>query len=103
MDAEGRLFLSEGRVLPVHIRDLGELGALVQTGDLEEAVLEGERALLEHPALTDVGREPSQRQEELCRSAGAVVRVELDFLETGILRQLAIYFDGGDAPPDCAG
>ncbi len=65
-------------------------------------MLEGERALLEHPALKDVSREPSQRLQGSCRTAGSVVRVELDFLETGILRQLAIYFDGGSAPDGCA-
>jgi hypothetical protein len=93
VDAAGTLFLSEGRRVPVRIRDLGDLGAMVQIVDLEEAVLEGERAVLEHPLLG-----PGSEHLPLRRTTGAIVRVELDFLETGILRQLAVFFDGG-APP----
>lgn len=94
VDAPGRLFLSEGRVVPVHIRDLGELGALVQLADLEEAVLEGERTVLEHPRPGAAG---------VTRRAGSVVRVELEFREMGILRQLAVFFDAGPPPEGYAG
>jgi hypothetical protein len=93
VDAPGVLHLSDGRRVAVRIHDLGELGALLQLADLEEAVLEGERAVLEHPPLGETA--DSHRR---VHSVGAVVRVELDFLESGIQRQLAVFFDGG-APP----
>lgn len=95
VDISGRLFLSDGRSVDVQIKNLGTLGALVQIGDLEEAVFEGERAVLDHPRLTD-GNEPT---EEHVRTAGRIVRVELEFLEEGVTRQLAMHFDGGE-PPD---
>jgi len=91
---EGLLLLGGGRSIPVRIRNLGVLGALVSVVDLEEAVLEGERAALEHPLLDEDGR-PT---EECRRTPGAVVRVELEFGPEGIHRLLAVFFDGGGYP-----
>ena len=93
VDAPGTLFLSDGRRVPVRIADLGELGALLEITDLEDPVLEGERAVLEHPRL-DAGRPTGPG----VRSTGRVVRVELEFEETGIVRRLAVFFDGGGPP-----
>lgn len=93
VDAEGTLTLSAGRVLPVRIADLGELGALLTLGDLEDAVIEGERALLDHPMVRD-GRLLRSRG----KTAGRVVRVELEFEPGGVVRRLALFFDGGGPP-----
>ncbi|MHC5011149.1 MAG: hypothetical protein ACYTG6_09390 [Planctomycetota bacterium] len=90
----GTLFLSEGREMPVRILNIGGLGALVSMTDLEEAVLESERAVLEHPLL-----EQGAPEEACGRTPCAVVRVELDFAEAGVARHLALFFDGG-APPE---
>ncbi|MDA1195310.1 MAG: hypothetical protein O2894_09000 [Planctomycetota bacterium] len=97
VDLAGELFLSEGRSVPVRIKNVGPLGALVQITDLEEAVLEGERAVLDHPASMETGE--STPDDERTRTPCSVVRVELDFQEQGIKRELAVYFDGGP-PPD---
>lgn len=97
MDLPGELFLSHGRCIPVRIENLGQLGALVAAADLEEAVLEGERVVLGHPVLGDDG--PTT---ETARTAGAVVRVDLEFSDTGVWRHLAVFFDGGSKPEDCA-
>ena len=87
VDAPGVLELSAGRRVEVRILNVGPLGALVQAADLEEAVVEDERAVL---VYQDEGAE--------VRTAGRVVRVELEFQNEGVLRQLAIHFDGGDPP-----
>lgn len=96
VNVPGELCLSEGRRISVRIVNLGVLGALIQVTDLEEAILEGERAVLEHPVLDD-----GLPTGELQRTVGAVVRVELDYGQEGVTRHLAVFFDGG-APPDGA-
>lgn len=93
VDLPGELFLSHGRRLPVRIVNLGTLGALVTVFDLEETVLEGERVVLGHPVLGEDGSLGAS-----ARTPGSVVRVELDFAESGVSRHLAVYFDGGAAP-----
>lgn len=93
VDARGALFLAGGRRVEVQIADLGEMGALLSLSDLEDAVLEGERALLEHPELVAGHAGPHYRQ-----TAGRVVRVELDFEPEGIVRRVALFFDGGGPP-----
>ncbi len=75
------------------IRNIGELGALLSVPDLEVDILEGERGLLEHPRMLD-----AQPQKEVVRTSGSIVRVELEMEVGGILRQVALYFDGGPAP-----
>ncbi len=97
VDLPGELFLSQGRTVPVRIKNVGELGALLQIQDLEEAVLEGERAVLDHPIAVDGVVQPEDRARTACK----VVRVELDFEEEGISRELAVFFDGGIAPQGC--
>ncbi len=97
VDLAGELRLSNGRRVPVRILNLGPLGALLEATDLEEAILEGERALLDHPVLVDA-RPQGQRAE----TPGSVVRVELEFAAAGVSRHLAIYFDGGARPEGCA-
>jgi len=95
VDLAGDLLLSGGRRVPVRIINLGELGALLEATDLEEAILEGERAVLEHPALEHAlleERRPSGR------TVGSVVRVELEFAAAGVSRHLALFFDGGPLP-----
>jgi hypothetical protein len=92
VDLPGTLFLAEGRRVPVRIADLGPLGALLTITDLEDPVLEGERALLEHRDGADGAG------EALRRTAGRVVRVELDFESAGVVRRIALFFDGGGAP-----
>ena len=92
VDLPGTLFLAEGRRVPVRIADLGELGALLTLADLEDPVLEGERALLEHPHVDDGGARGTKR------TSGRVVRVELDFEPGGVVRRIALFFDGGGAP-----
>lgn len=102
VDAQGSLFLSEARCIPVRIVNLGQLGALIQIADLEEAVLEGERVVLEHPTLTDPeGGEGAPVVGEAARTPGCVVRVDLEFSSSGVSRHLAIYFDGGAPPEGC--
>ena len=96
VDIPGELFLSDGRHVPVRIKNLGRLGALVQITDLEEAVLEGERAVLAHPSLEGADEDPDGAPR--LRTACAIVRVELDFEAEGICRELAVYFDGGASP-----
>ncbi len=93
VDMAGVMFLSNGRIVEVRIKNVGGLGALVQIGDLEEPVFEGERAVLEHPVIGADGE-----QAESVRSTGSIVRVELEFLNEGVARQLAMYFDGGAVP-----
>ena len=92
MDAPGTLFLSEGRRVDVRIADLGQLGALLSLSDLEDPVLEGERALLEYPG------QDGQADGQVRRTPGRVVRVELDFEPEGVVRRVALFFDGGGAP-----
>jgi hypothetical protein len=89
-----RLLLAGGREAAATIRNIGELGALLSTQDLEVEIHEGERALLEHPKVTD-GRATGTKK---FRTSGAVVRVELDMDPAAILRHVAIYFDGGPKP-----
>jgi hypothetical protein len=93
INAGGTLTLTGGRHVPVTIADLGELGALLTMNELEDAVIEGERALLDHPVLEDgaVG-------ERRALTGGRVVRVELDFEPDGIVRRVALFFDGGGGP-----
>lgn len=98
VDIPGTLYLSDGRTVRVRIQNVGELGALVQITDLEEPVLEGERAVLQHPVTV----EGVVHHGEMVHTACAVVRVELDFEEQGICRELAVYFDGGAKPDGCA-
>ena len=93
VDVEGVLVLSAGLQVPVTIADLGEMGALLTMTELEDAVLEGERAILKHPMLSD-GRLSKRKAE----TAGRVVRVELDFEPEGIVRRVALFFDGGGGP-----
>ena len=102
VDLRGELFLSEGRCIPVRIVNLGQLGALIQIADLEEAVLEGERVVLGHRVLG----EPAEAAgppvaDETARTPGSVVRVDLEFSSSGVSRHLAIYFDGGAPPEGC--
>ncbi len=75
------------------VRNIGELGALLAVPDLEVDILEGERAALEHPRMVD-----AKPQKEIVRTPGAIVRVELEMEVGGILRQVALYFDGGPLP-----
>jgi hypothetical protein len=96
VDMPGELFLSRGRCIPVRIVNLGALGALIQVSDLEVAVLEGERVVLGHPAVGD-----ESAPDETTRSAGSVVRVDLEFAETGVSRHVAVFFDGGAPPEGC--
>jgi len=93
VDASGVLILAEGRQVPVTIADLGELGALLTMTELEDAVLEGERAFLEHPVLRE-----GHATSGTLRTPGRVVRVELDFEPEGIVRRVALFFDGGGGP-----
>ena len=93
VDLPGTLFLTDSRRVEVQIKNIGELGALVQVGDLEEPVFEGERAVLEHPLYVD-----GAVSSEIRRTPAAIVRVDLEFLEDGVTRELAVYFDGGAAP-----
>ena len=93
VDMPGRLFLGQTREITVRVRNIGTLGALLQIADLEEPVFEGERAVLEHPRFTE-GRVVQQSACSTCR----IVRVELEFEEAGVARQLAVYFDGGPVP-----
>ena len=93
INAPGTLSLAGGRSVPVTIADLGELGALLSMHELEDAVLEGERGLLDHPVLSE-GRVTGRR----ALTGGRVVRVELDFEPEGIVRRIALFFDGGGGP-----
>ncbi len=88
--------LAGGRQVEVRIRNIGLLGALCEIDDLEEPVLEGERASLSHPEL--VGEQPGPADGPMVRTAGQVVRVELELAPEGILRHVAIQFDGGGMP-----
>lgn len=103
VDLRGELYLSESRCIPVRIVNLGQLGALIQIADLEDAVLEGERVVLQHPILgePDGSEGAPEVGEDSARTPGAVVRVDLEFSSTGVSRHLAIYFDGGAAPDGC--
>jgi hypothetical protein len=76
---------------------VGELGALLSLADLEVEVHEGERALLEHPRIVD-----GQPRKQVVRTPGAVVRVELEMEKAGVLRHVALYFDGGPSPEGSA-
>jgi len=93
-----RLLLAGGRDTPAIIENIGELGVLLDVADLEVDIAEGERALLEHPRIVDgkaSGKIP-------VRTAGSIVRVQLD-LDTGaVVRRVALYFDGGPKPVGCA-
>lgn len=84
--------------MPVRIRNMGAMGALVQITDLEEAVLEGERAVLDHPVFEGNATPETLAAAERVRTPCAVVRVELDFEVEGVKRELAVYFDGGARP-----
>lgn len=95
-----RLHLAGHRDVDVTISNVGELGALVTLNDLEVEVREGERALLEHPPLTD-----GTPGKGLVRTTAAVVRVDLDLTGStagraldDVVRHVALYFDGGPAP-----
>ena len=90
VDYAGVLFLAGGQRVEVRIKNLGQMGALVQVSDLEQRVQEGDRAVLDHPVLGD----GTERRV----TAGAIVRVELDFEGDGVNRELAVYFDGGPTP-----
>ena len=110
VDLRGELFLSAGRCIPVRIVNLGQLGALVQVADLEEAVLEGERVVLGHPLLsepepaspgTDAEAISPATSEETARTPGSVVRVDLEFASTGVSLHLSTASDGGAPPEGC--
>ena len=88
-----RLHLSGGRRADVTISNVGELGVLLTLADLEVQVSEGERALLEHPAIVDGVAKGGQKQ-----TAAAIVRVDLDLQGAGVVRHVALYFDGGPKP-----
>lgn len=92
-----RLLLSRKREVACTIRNVGELGVLLSIADLETEVHEGERALLEHPRIVD-----GRAQKAVVRTPGAVVRVELDMEKSGVLRHVALYFDGGPSPEGAA-
>ena len=94
MDVPGELVLSGGRRISVRIVNIGQLGALVSIADLEVAILAGERAALTHPQIDADGK----ASDEIVRTAGAVVRVDLDFADAGVSRHMAMYFDGGAEP-----
>ena len=92
-----RLLLAGGREASVTIRNVGELGMLVSMTDLELEIHEGERALLEHPRLTDA--KPTKGPDKgKVRTPASVVRVELDFDPGAITREVALFFDGGPRP-----
>ena len=93
VDVPGRLFLGQTREIRVRVRNIGTLGALLQIADLEEPVFEGERAVLEHPRFAE-----GQVKDIATCSTCRIVRVELEFEEAGVARQLAVYFDGGPIP-----
>jgi hypothetical protein len=88
-----RLLLSGGRETSCVIRNVGELGVLIAVTDLETEIHEGERALLEHPRIVD-----GNARKQVVRTPGAVVRVELDMEKAAVVRQVALYFDGGPSP-----
>ena len=88
-----RLLLAGGREVAVTIRNVGELGVLVSATDLELQIHEGERALLEHSRIID-----AKPKGPKVRTPGAIVRVELDMEPGSIVRQVALYFDGGPKP-----
>jgi hypothetical protein len=88
-----RLLLGGGRETPCVIRNVGELGVLLAVTDLETEIREGERALLEHPRIVD-----GNARKQTVRTPGAIVRVELDMEKTAVVRQVALYFDGGPSP-----
>ena len=98
VDLPAVLFLSGGRSVPVRIRNMGAMGALVQIPDLEVSVLEGDRIVLEHPVFAPDATPEAFAAADRVRTAGAVVRVELDFEVEGVKRELAVYFDGGAEP-----
>lgn len=98
VDLGGVLFLAGGRSVDVRIRNMGAMGALVQILDLEVSVLEGDRVVLEHPTFAPDASPDDFAAAQRIRSAGAVVRVELDFEVEGVKRELAVYFDGGAEP-----
>jgi len=95
-DQPGRLHLGGGRQVEVRVKNIGILGALCEIEDLEEPVLEGERTSLEHPELD--GERPGPDDGPRVHTAGVVVRVELELAPEGILRHVAVWFDGGGAP-----
>ena len=99
VDIAGEMFLSDGRRVTVKIKNLGRLGALLQITDLEEPVLEGERAVLDHPRMDENEEDTGER----ARTMAHAVRVELDFEAEGICRELAVYFDGGPRPEGYVG
>ena len=93
VDITARLLLAGGRVAEARIKNLGELGVLLSVSDLELEIHEGERALLEHRRIVD-----AKAKGPKVRTPGAVVRVELDMEPGSIVRQVAVYFDGGPKP-----
>ena len=93
VDIPARLLLAGGREAEARILNLGELGVLLSVSDLETEIREGERALLEHPRIVD-----GKAKGANVKTPGAVVRVELDVDPKAIVRQVAIYFDGGPKP-----
>jgi hypothetical protein len=97
VDFPAEVLLAGDRRVRVRVVNIGALGALCEASDLEEAVIEGERAVLDHPVVVD-GR-PSRKR---ARTVGSVVRVDLEFTEGSVCRHLAIYFDGGPPPEGVA-
>jgi hypothetical protein len=96
VDIPAWLYLSDGRHVSVRIKNLGEMGALVQIPHLEIQVVEGDRVVLEHPHLTPAGG--SDKSHHLTPCAVVRVEVDLDFEGDGVRRELAIFFDGGPPP-----
>ena len=93
VQVEAKLLLGEGRVAAVVIENIGEMGALLAVSDLEVDIVEGERAVLEHPRFVD-----GRALTKVVRTSGAIVRIDMDMETTGVVKHLAIYFDGGPKP-----
>jgi hypothetical protein len=93
VEVPARLELDDGVEADVVIRNIGELGALVSMADLEISVAEGDRVIIEHPEW-NAGKFGTKK----VRRTGSVVRVDMELAQSAVLRQLAIFFDGGPSP-----
>ena len=95
VDLPGTLYMTGGRNISARLVNVGGNGVLVRLQDFEHAVEENERVLVEHPGYRGDMPHPD---EPSAKTPGVVVRVEVDFSESGITRHVAIHFDGGPAP-----